>query len=66
MWNSENTFDAELDYAVRMVTMGYATVEQAAASCGLQPDALRAHLVAQSSPATQESEKDRFFAKLVR
>lgn len=66
MWNSENTFDAEVQYAMRMVTMGYASVEQAAAACGLQPAALQARLAALSEPSAQETEKEKFFAQHTR
>ena len=62
MWDSGNTFDAEVVYAMRMVQLGYATVEQAAASCGVEPAALQARLASGSPASVQALERDKFFA----
>lgn len=35
MWNHQNTFDADVSFAVRMVLTGHATPEQAATACGV-------------------------------
>ncbi|MGZ5093469.1 MAG: hypothetical protein ACXWCY_21020 [Burkholderiales bacterium] len=44
MWDAKDRLDADLQYAIRMVRLKYATVEQAAVICGLEVAALRAHL----------------------
>lgn len=64
MWNSENTFDAEVQYAIRMVQTRCATVEQAAASCGLRIEDLQARLDALTQCGVEVSPKEKFFAGL--
>jgi len=44
MWDAKDRLDADLQYAIRMVQLKYATVEQAALICGLEVAALQAHL----------------------
>ena len=54
MWNNENTFKANLGYAMRMVISGHATPEQAAAICGLSVGDLQALLASCPQPQLQE------------
>ena len=44
MWDAKDRLDADLQYAIRMVRLKYATVEQAAVICGLELAILQAHL----------------------
>ena len=44
MTNSSSAFDADIDYAVRMVRTGCATVEQAARTCGIPLPILQARI----------------------
>ena len=41
---NESTFDADIDYALRMVRTGCASVEQAARTCGIPVAILKARL----------------------
>ena len=59
MWNKENTFNAELGYAIRMVAAGHATPEQAAAMCGVSIADIQAMLVACPQPRLQEVERSK-------
>jgi hypothetical protein len=44
MTMNESTFDADIDYALRMVRTGCASVEQAARTCGIPVALLKARL----------------------
>jgi hypothetical protein len=44
MWNGRSAFDTDIDYAVRMVKTGCASLEQAARTCGIPLPVLEAHL----------------------
>jgi hypothetical protein len=55
VWDARDRLDADLQYAVRMVQMKYATVEQAAVICGVPLAALQAHL--SKLPARTEAAK---------
>jgi hypothetical protein len=46
---NEGTFDADIDYALRMVRSGCASVEQAARTCGVPVAVLQARLAASTS-----------------
>ena len=46
MKDNETVLEAELEYAVKMVRAGYASVDQAARVCGVQPGDLQARLAA--------------------
>lgn len=59
MWNSENTFNADLTFAARLVMTGNATPEQAAALCGLSLSDLDAMLRSIPRPRLQEVEPNR-------
>lgn len=62
MWNRQNLFDTDIGYAARLVLTGNATVEQAAATCGVPLADLRAMLAAAAScpqPRLQEVETTR-------
>lgn len=50
MWNRQNTFNADIRYAARLVLTGNATVEQASATCGVPLADLQAMLAAAASP----------------
>ena len=43
MWK-EDTFDTDIEYAMRMIKTGCATVEQAARTCGIPLPILQAKL----------------------
>jgi hypothetical protein len=43
---NESTFDADIDYALRMVRAGCASVEQAARTCGVPVAILHARIAA--------------------
>lgn len=66
MWDNSNTFDTQVIYAMRMVQLGFATVEQAAATCGMEPAALRARLASGSPASAQAMEREKFFARFDR
>ena len=66
MWDNGNKFDADVAYAMRIVQQGYASVEQAAAMCGLEAAALRARLSDGPPASADTAEKDKFFARLDR
>ena len=61
--NSGDKCDSEFQYAMRMVNQGYATIEQAAAACGLDPRTLQAKLE-MSLQAVQPTEREKFFSSL--
>jgi hypothetical protein len=44
MWDAKDRLDADMQYAIRMIQMNYATVAQAAAMCGVEEGALQAYL----------------------
>jgi predicted DNA-binding protein (UPF0251 family) len=46
MWNNQNFFNADMGYAMRLVRTGNATIEQAAATCGVSLDTLQEMLAA--------------------
>lgn len=52
MWNGTSAFDTDIDYAVRMVRAGCASVEQAARTCGVPLATLRAHLTGNALSGT--------------
>ncbi|HYC49237.1 MAG TPA: hypothetical protein VED01_27485 [Burkholderiales bacterium] len=56
MWNSQNTFDGDIGFAVRLVLTGHATVQQAAALCRLSVSELQALLDCVPQPRLQEVE----------
>jgi hypothetical protein len=49
---NDGTFDADIDYAVRMVRSGCASVEQAARTCGIPVSTLKARLAVSPPPRT--------------
>jgi hypothetical protein len=57
MWTKEDTFNAELGYAIRMVATGHATPEQAAAMCGVSIADIQAMLTAWPQPRLQEVDR---------
>ena len=59
MWNTQNTFSADLGYAMRMVITSNATPEQAAASCGVSLADIHAMLAACPQLRLQEVELSR-------
>ena len=59
MWNTQNTFNTELGYAMRMVVTGHATPEQAAAMCGVSVADIHAMLAAFPQARLQEVERSR-------
>ena len=56
MWNSQNTFDADIGFAVRLVLTGHATAQQAATLCRLSVSELQALLDTITQPRLQEVE----------
>jgi len=59
MSNTQNTFNAELGYAMRMVMTGQATPEQAAAACGVSLADIHAMLARCPQLRLQEVEHSR-------
>ena len=53
MTNSSSAFDADIDYAVRMVKAGCATVEQAARTCGIPLPILKARIATASEASVK-------------
>ena len=49
---NKSAFDTDIDYAIRMVETGCATVEQAARTCGIPVPILQAKLRAKPRAAT--------------
>ena len=57
MWNRQNFFNADIGYAARLVLTGNATVEQAAATCGVPLEDLQEMLAAAAAgPQTRLQE----------
>ena len=54
---NKSAFDTDIDYAIRMIETGCATVEQAARTCGIPLPILQAKLGAklQSTPSTTKT-----------
>ena len=59
MWDRQNTFDADLGFAARLVLTGHATPEQAAALCGLPLADLQALLASAPQARLQELDRSR-------
>ena len=59
MWDRQNTFDADMSFAARLVLTGNATPEQAAALCGLPLEDLQALLQRGPQLKLQEVERTR-------
>jgi hypothetical protein len=54
MTMNEGTFDADIDYALRMVRSGCASVEQAARTCGIPVAVLKARLAGSNANSVKQ------------
>jgi hypothetical protein len=63
---NENTFDADIDYALRMIREGCATVEQAARTCGIPVRILQSRLksITPGSPAQAKTSRAKASKKM--